>query len=77
MYATAVIEQTHRYPKRMRYHAETNTFVETEREIEDYGQLSEAEKEDLHRLYPRIGQGEGFFGREKAWEIYEKCGKPL
>jgi len=144
MHITAVIEQTYRYPKRMRYYSETGAFEETgsnslmylrnfrqpygwikesgtppmphwdvivmtekeyelgaevpveiigvfcrndgdhkmiaverERNIHDYEQLSESEKEDLHRLYPRVSEGEGFFGRERAYEIYQNCDKPL
>ncbi len=40
--------------------------VETTRSIEDFKELSSAEKEELARFYPRIGEGEGWFGREEA-----------
>lgn len=40
--------------------------VERQREIEDFSQLDKAEKEDLARLYPRVREGEGWFGRERA-----------
>lgn len=42
--------------------------VRLDREIGDYSELSDDEKEDLHRLYPRADKekGEGWFGREKA-----------
>lgn len=40
-----------------------------DREIEDFSQLTEAEKGDLHRLYPREDPGEGWFGRQCAEEL--------
>ncbi|MBE6901991.1 MAG: hypothetical protein E7478_05910 [Ruminococcaceae bacterium] len=40
-----------------------------DRDIEDFSQLSDTEKEDMHRLYPREDKGEGWFGRERAEEI--------
>lgn len=40
-----------------------------DREINDFSELSDIEKDDMHRLYPREGRGEGWFGREKAEEI--------
>lgn len=40
-----------------------------DRDIDDFSELSETEKEDLHRLYPREDVGEGWFGRECAEEI--------
>ena len=40
-----------------------------ERNINDFSELSEAEKEDMHRLYPREDVGEGWFGRECAEKI--------
>lgn len=40
--------------------------VETSREIEDISELAEAEWDELHRLYPRIREGEGWFGKEVA-----------
>ena len=51
--------------------------VESGQEISDYAELSEAEKEALHRLYPRIGEGEGWFGKEEAEWCYEHCEKAL
>lgn len=136
MVYTAVIEQTYAYPKRMKYIAQTNTFLEEDyasifyvrnvrqpygwikesgtpgeahldvivmtekayelgdeervkiigvfgrndgdnklvgvcenREIDDFSELTAKEKEDLHRLYPREGAGEGWFGKEKAQEV--------
>lgn len=136
MIFTAVIEQTYAYAKRMKYIAETNSFIEkkcdslsyirnvkqpygwikesgtppnphldviimtdniyelgdeiavkvigvfqradgdnkliaclSDREIDDFWQLSESEKEDLHRLYPNVRDGEGWFGKEIAEEI--------
>lgn len=40
--------------------------------IEDLSELSEKEKADLHRLYPREGEGEGWFGRTTAEEVINK-----
>lgn len=40
-----------------------------DRDINDFSELTEAEKEDMHRLYPREDAGEGWFGRECAEEI--------
>ena len=40
-----------------------------DREIDDFSQLTDEEKEDMHRLYPREDIGEGWFGRERAEEI--------
>lgn len=39
------------------------------RDIDDFSQLADTEKEDMHRLYPRENDGEGWFGREKAEKI--------
>lgn len=136
MVYTVKIEQTYHYPNRMKYIAETDSFVEkdskslsyarnvrqpygwikesgtppcrhldvivmTEKEYElgdedriniigvfkrndgdhklvgvledrnisDFSELTETEKEDMHRLYPREDAGEGWFGRECAEEI--------
>lgn len=136
MIFTAKIEQTFAYPKRMKYIAKTDSFIEkdcdslsyvrnvrqpygwikesgtppcehldvivmTDKEYElgdeervkivgvfrrndgdhklvgvlesssinDFSELSDTEKEDLHRLYPKEGQGEGWFGRETAENI--------
>ena len=45
--------------------------VLTDREIDDFSELSEEEKEDMHRMYPRADKdkGEGWYGREKAEEV--------
>jgi probable phosphoglycerate mutase len=43
--------------------------VLTDRDISDISELSDEEKRDLHRLYPREDEGEGWFGIEKADEI--------
>lgn len=40
-----------------------------DRDIDDFSELTETEKEDMHRLYPREDLGEGWFGRECAEEI--------
>lgn len=43
--------------------------VRYDRDINDFSQLTDSEKEDMHRLYPREDKGEGWFGKEKAEEI--------
>lgn len=43
--------------------------VTEDREIFDLSELTEKEREDLHRLYPRADAGEGWFGSECACEI--------
>lgn len=35
----------------------------------DFFELPEIEKVDLHRLYPRVSEGEGWYGVTKANEI--------
>lgn len=40
-----------------------------DRNINDFSELTETEKEDMHRLYPKERAGEGWFGRECAEEI--------
>lgn len=40
--------------------------AESERDIDDYAELSPDEKEELRRLYPRVGDSEGWFGKEEA-----------
>ena len=51
--------------------------VEESREINDYTELTEEEKEALHKLYPRVRKGEGWFGRAEAMWCYEHCEKAL
>lgn len=43
-----------------------------ERGIEDFSQLTDWEKADMHRLYPREDLGEGWFGHERAEEIIKE-----
>ena len=43
--------------------------VPAEREVYDIAGLSEKEIGDLHRLYPKIDKGEGWFGKEKAEQV--------
>ena len=45
--------------------------VERQRAEEDLAELAKEERQALQRLYPRIGDGEGWFGREKALDCYE------
>lgn len=40
-----------------------------DRDIDDFSELTETEKGDMHRLYPREDTGEGWFGRVCAEEI--------
>lgn len=40
--------------------------VETNRDINDYNELTLEEKNELSKLYPRISSGEGWFGKEMA-----------
>lgn len=51
--------------------------VESGREISDYAELSNVEKEALCRLYPRVGEGEGWLGKKEADWCYEHCEKAL
>lgn len=46
-----------------------------DRDVKDFVELSEAEKEDLHRLYPREDIGEGWFGHECAEKIISEFTK--
>ncbi|MDE6726146.1 MAG: inorganic diphosphatase [Ruminiclostridium sp.] len=43
--------------------------VTENREINDLSELSESERDDLHRLYPREDKGEGWFGRDAAEKV--------
>ena len=43
--------------------------VPVSREIKDLSELSESEREDLHRLYPRADKGEGWFGNDAAEKV--------
>ena len=136
MIFTAKIEQTHAYPKRMRYMPNTDTFEEKDcdslayirnvpfpsgwikesgtppcahldvivmtdrhcalgdelpvrvigvfcradgdhklaalpvsRPETDLSEISDRETDTLHRLYPKLGTGEGWFGRSRAGEV--------
>lgn len=40
--------------------------VESDSPVDDFEELSDLEKEELYRLYPRIRDGEGWFGRGEA-----------
>ena len=46
--------------------------VLVDRNINDFCELTEAEKGDMHRLYPREDVGEGWFGYECAEEILKE-----
>ena len=43
--------------------------ISPERDETDFSQLPESEKNDLYRLYPKVYDGEGWFGTETAREI--------
>ena len=43
--------------------------VPADRSETEFSQLSDREKEDLRRLYPKLGEGEGWFGRERAEQV--------
>lgn len=51
--------------------------VEPSREIHDLSEITEEEREELHRLYPRVREGEGWFGRERAMWCLEHSEKAL
>lgn len=40
--------------------------VESTREVDDISELEITEREELNKLYPRIREGEGWFGKEMA-----------
>lgn len=44
--------------------------VELTREIDDISELLEVEREELNRLYPRVSDGEGWFGKDVADKLY-------
>ena len=49
--------------------------VEISRDISDLSELTETEMDELKKLYPRISEGEGWFGKEVAeycMKNYEK-----
>lgn len=35
----------------------------------DISELSDSESDTLHRLYPKVGKGEGWYGKERAKEV--------
>lgn len=43
--------------------------VPLDRDIDDFSQLDDSEKEDMLRLYPGKFKGEGWFGREAAKQV--------
>lgn len=51
--------------------------VEAERAVDDYVELPDAEQDELHRLYPKVRDGEGWFGRQEAEDCVEHGEKPL
>lgn len=42
-----------------------------DRNINDFSELSDSEKNDMHRLFPREDLGEGWFGYKRAKEIID------
>ena len=51
--------------------------VEHLREIFDLSDIADGERDELHRLYPNIRDGEGWYGRERAEWCMEQCAKAL
>lgn len=51
--------------------------AESDREIEDFDELTAQEKEELGRLYPRIREGEGWFGKTEAEYCMKNHAKAL
>ena len=51
--------------------------VEKGRSVSDFEELTDCEKDALHRLYPRAEDGEGWFGRETAAWCMEHCQESL
>ncbi len=51
--------------------------VEAVRDITDISELPEAEMDELRRLYPRLREGEGWFGRAQALYCMEHHEKAL
>lgn len=50
---------------------------EITREIDDISKLTELEWEELRKLYPKIREGEGWFGKEQALYCMEHHEKAL
>lgn len=51
--------------------------VEENRDINDFNELSKNEIDALTKLFPNVGVGEGWFGKEIAIQTYENCEKAL
>ena len=51
--------------------------VETSRDISDISELADTEILELHKLYPHIREGEGWFGRDIAMHCMEHHKKAL
>lgn len=51
--------------------------IEENRQIVDIDELPQAELEELHRLYPRVRDGEGWFGKEEAERLMQQGVKAL
>lgn len=51
--------------------------VETDRQTEDYTELTLPELISLKKLYPCIADGEGWFGKKEAVSCYEHCERTL
>lgn len=49
--------------------------LEPERPENELLELPPEEAESIKRLYPRVGEGEGWFGRERAMRIIQGFGK--
>ena len=46
--------------------------VLTDRDITEFEQLTDEEKDNLFRLYPYVFEGEGWFGAQRAAQVIEE-----
>lgn len=51
--------------------------VENNRAIYEFEDLEDSEKAALKRLFPRVDEGEGWFGKNEAEYCYENCERGL
>ena len=51
--------------------------VEQDRKIKELSELNDNEKSALNQLFPRVDEGEGWFGQTKAIELMNECEKAL
>ena len=46
--------------------------VLTDRDITEFDQLTDEEKDNLFKLYPYVFEGEGWFGARRAAQVIEE-----